>query len=365
MTAQPHLCPQGRPQRQRRAFPTLPLDADGDGGDEPEVIPFSLPVVGRAAPAPGAAPEPASVALIGNAAVDENWEAATGSGRKYLGSPSRARGGFVRWSAEQLAALSVPSVILTVVGPDPRGAYFVEDTRQAGLDVTGIRVGSAPTRAALVVVREGERTIFIEQGHARWGPTAADEPVLRACDVWCIGGTLDEAGPDDPVLRRTLGLGRALGKVVALNPTRVNNLEELDLSGVSFVQVSEDDRRALGCSGRATAAEVAEVFLRKGCPLVVVTAGERGMRAFGTDGSAVVMPAFSVPAPRYPVGVGDSVCACLVWALLLERLDLFSACNYAAAAGAYRMETGRGASRAVLEALARATPPQDRFRSVA
>jgi ribokinase len=318
------------------------------------VIPFC-----RAPPAgPDPARRPGGTALIGGASVDEVWEASDGYGRKYLATPHRRRGGFVRWAAEQLAALSLPGTILSAVGPDAEGAFFVDDTRAAGLPVAGIRVVSAPTRLARVVVRQGERTIFAEQGvHARWGPTAADEPLLRACSVWCLGGTLDEPGPDDPVLHRTLHLGRACGKTVALNPTRLNHLGRLDLSGTSLVQVSEDDWPALGFSARAGAAEVAEAFLRQGCPLVIVTAGERGARAFTAGGEAVVMPAIAVPTPRYPVGVGDSVFVVHVWALLLEHFDLYTACNYGSAAGAHRIATGRPASAVTIETLAQASPP--------
>src|SRR5205814_463959 len=135
-----------------------------------------------------------------------------------------------------------------------------------------------------------------------------------------------------------------LGKRLCLNPSRVNALRKVDLSGAALVQVSEDDRTALGFSPRAPAGEVADGFLRRGADAVIVTAGPRPVRAFTSDGRSALMPALSDRAPAYPTGAGDCVSAAHAWALLLERLDLYAALNYGCAAGAYWVARGRPAS---------------------
>jgi sugar/nucleoside kinase (ribokinase family) len=309
--------------------------------------------------------EPGSVAVIGNIAVDVRWLIDRGYGKKYAIRPRRAWGGYPAAAAQQFQALQVPASVVSVRGADPAGEFVAERVRQAGLDASWLRVDSAPTRQAQILEHVGERTILIEKKRfARWEPTSRDERPLRSAALWCAGGTLDEPGTSDPVLDCLLQLAGDWGKLVCLNPSRLNALHKLDLTR-ALVQVAADDREALGFSPGASSAELADAFLRRGAALVIVTAGPEPVRGFTSDGQSVLMPALEVLSAAHPTGAGDCVSAVHAWALVLQQLELYTALDLGVAAGALWVAHGRPSPTAEIRAVARSIPPQARFRKAA
>ncbi|HVS34814.1 MAG TPA: PfkB family carbohydrate kinase [Gemmataceae bacterium] len=332
----------------------------------------------RLKPAPDAGPASVTlVAAIGNVAGDVCWRIAHGYGAKYVMVPEYRWGGYLRACSVQLRELGLRPRPISARGPDRAGETVTEHMKRAGLDVRWLRTVRAPTRVAHVLEHGEERTILIEKKpFARLQPALLDERPLRDCDVWCAGGTLDPMGPDDPVLNRLAALARSLDKRLCVNPSRINDLRGVDLSGAAVVQVSEDDRPALGFSLQAPAAEVADAFLRQGAAAVIVTAGPGPVRGFTADGRSAVVPAIPVgsapdarrrrPGTRtFPTGPGDCVSAVHAWALLIERLDLYTALNYGVAAGHNWVTHGRPATADTIRALARSMPAERRFRNAA
>jgi sugar/nucleoside kinase (ribokinase family) len=309
---------------------------------------------------------PVAVAVIGHLAADVCWPLAGGYGRKYVTTPQRRMGGYPAASSRQLLALKLEPMVVSARGPDLAGAFLLQAARKEGLSVESIRLVKAPTREAQIIEHGGERTIMLEKRpFARLQPTDLDDPSLASAALWCAGGSLDDPRSDNPVLERLLRLARELGKPLCLNPSRVNALGRLDLSGVSLVQVSSDDREALGFAAGASAAEVADAFLRRGAATVIVTAGPGPVRGFTQDGQSALMPAAPVATPAYPTGAGDCVSAVHAWALVIERFDLCTALDYGVAAGALWVASGRPASAGEIRAMARSRPPAERFREAA
>jgi sugar/nucleoside kinase (ribokinase family) len=295
-------------------------------------------------------------------AADVRWPLGQGYSRKYVMTPQRGWGGYPAATSRQFRALQLQPHVVSVRGPDLAGAFVVEEATRAEVNVNAVRLApDFPTREAQIVEYRGERTILIEKRlFARLEPDDLDHSTLGNVALWCAGGSLDDPGPTDPVLERLLQLARDLGKPVCLNPSRINALKKLNLSGVDLVQISSDDNEALGFASDATAAEVAGAFLERGAAMVIVTAGPASVRGFTQDGQSVVMPAIPVLKPVHPTGAGDCVSAVHAWGLVIERLDLGTALDYGVAAGARWVATGQPTSAAEIRALVRSQPPSHR-----
>jgi sugar/nucleoside kinase (ribokinase family) len=164
-------------------------------------------------------------------------------------------------------------------------------------------------------------------------------------DAICFGGTLP-----DSLVDRLCQQARQLGKPIFANPTRFQNPLARNLHGVRIVQVSRDDVSNFGLSHDVPAYEVAEVLLRLGCEVVVVTESERGQRAFDQGGNSVWMPSIPDRIPSFPTGTGD-VSFMANAAGYLAGLSVYDWLNLGSVAGAFFVEHGYPGTKVELSAL--------------
>ena len=157
---------------------------------------------------------------------------------------------------------------------------------------------------------------------------------------------------------------RRVGRPVFANPTRLQRPEALNLEGVRICQVSRDDVPNFGFTPNAPAAAVAELFLKRGCGIVVVTESERGERAFDQGGNSVWMPGVPGRKPLYPTGAGDVALAAHA-AGYLAGLLVYDWVNLGTLAGAYFVEHGYPGTWTDLADLAREWPPGRRMADIA
>lgn len=257
------------------------------------------------------------VVVAGGALVDvrATTSAEWVPGRSLPGSVRIQAGGAARNVAANLARLGHRVVLLTAVGDDPLGAWLLDETGAAGVDV------------AQVWRRPGRTAVF-----ASVGPQAG-EP-------WCVSdaGPIETITPEDLEARRSLVAGAAVvvgdanlsqPAVLALaalardrsrvllgtSPAKVVRLRGV-LREAALLACSRDEALALtGLPKTLGWQAIGAALLTEGVGRVVLTMGSRGI-AVVTEGEAA-----SSPAPDVAVvdvtGAGDAVAAAAVHALLM------------------------------------------------
>jgi sulfofructose kinase len=232
-----------------------------------------------------------------------------------------ACGGPAATAAATCARLGVPSAMVGAVGKDAAGDRVRESLASAGVDVTGLTTGAAPTGASVIVAahREQTRTI-VTRPVPPLALGAAARELLQSADVvhadhlgWPV------LAADHALLHRTFV------SVDAGNP-----LTPLALAGVDlYVPNISGLRRDFGDApvdellGRARAA---------GAVTVVVTRGAEGAASLEAGGARYDVPGLAVPVMS-TLGAGDVFHGALVAATVrgLEgRARLAYATNAAA-----------------------------------
>ncbi|MGE5547940.1 MAG: carbohydrate kinase family protein [Solirubrobacterales bacterium] len=243
----------------------------------------------------------ARIVVVGSVASDEVVRLAErmreGAHLNGRSAGTRLGGGGAN-TAVALAAAGHTVSLVTAVGDDEAGAWQLEQLAQAGVDTSAIvRVPGPSTRSIVMVDAAGERTI-VNLGRAKEA-----EPPARLLDL---------AADVVYVRTRAVGLAPLMTRKAeqALIVAHVPPLAPGVFPAHVIVGSASDlDDRALS-NPLATAGAVAGTLLK----WVVVTRGEKGADALGTDGQHL-----GVAAPRVEAvdstGAGDAFAAGLCHAL--------------------------------------------------
>ncbi len=303
----------------------------------------------------------ATVAVIGFALLNRIWLDIV-LGAKNALYPEYRPGGFPWEATRQARALGFDVSVVTLLGDDHAGDFVYDAFRNTGADVRGIRRVSSHTPQAEVIVRGNERTILIDRAMhtALFSFTEVQRQLLAQADVWVAGGTLDRDRPDT-VLTEVVRLARKCDKPLFLNPTRIHDVQAIDLRGVKMIVVSRGDFRHYGFAADAPAAAVAEALLERGAENVATTDSANPMRAYNL-GESVTMFTLPVAEPRFPTGAGEVSFTGAV-AGFLSGASTYEWLNIGAMAGAFFVEHGRPASWTEIAALDRVCPPEMRLAS--
>ena len=205
-----------------------------------------------------------------------------------------------------------------------------------------------------MIVKGDERTILIEDGvpTAWWTPQPADQQLFAEADYVLAGGTLD-----DDILSWILHVARENEKPVAINPTRVQRLTDLNLEGVVLVQVSRPDLPNFGFDHDAPARKVAGKFLDLGAKAVSITDDANPEWVFTSGGYGFKIPSIPGRRPLYPTGCGDASFLARVAGIIRFGLDHpEKSFNVGSLAGGFYIEHGRPGTWAELENLSREYP---------
>jgi len=335
----------------------MPPEAAQEENDRPLI---DLVVAARYGERPALWPRKPKVAIAWAAVANRLWTIPAFNG-KYRQYPVQNGGGFGIQASGQAVALGLGSILFTATGDDAKGATLRQELAGTGVDMAGVRVMSGLTTSAEVVVCNGQRAVLIDQGApgAEWRPNAGDRALMNSTDAVWFGGTLSDA-----VVEELCESARQLGKPVFANPTRLERPETLNLEGVRICQISRDDVPNFGFAPDAPAAAVAELFLKRGCSIVVVTESERGERAFDQGGNSVWKPGVPGRKALYPTGAGDVALAAHA-AGYLGGLRMCDWVNLGTLAGAFFVEHGYPGTWADLAVLGREWPPERRVADIA
>lgn len=288
-----------------------------------------------------------------------------GQAEQLLDAADLVMGGSATIAACGLARLGVSTAVVAVVGDDVFGRFTIGLLRDAGLDVSGIRLDPVtPTGLSVILSSASDRSILtlpgtipaltasdVDAAVARLRPQhvhvasfflqprlAAELPALLA-RIRATGATISLDTNWDPA-EQWGGLVDVLPLVDVLLP---NAEEVLAIAGAlpdSGTDSSSDD--AVACA----VARVAALG-----PVVVVKSGKAGGRSFSPDGTVVAAPGLTLDVVD-TTGAGDSFDAGYLAALVAGVPDEAERIRWAAVAGSLSTRaaggTGAQATRAEL-----------------
>ncbi len=223
-------------------------------------------------------------------------------------------GGPVATAMVTLARLGASTAMIDTIGDDWRGARIREEFRQEGVDVRYLKVGkgyTSPVSCILVKKDNGARSIV-------WSPGTA--PELSAADVDAAmiepAKILHVNGRHWGACMEAVRIARKAGVQVSFDGGAGRYRPELDpllpLTDICIVarDFAEKYTREMDI-GKA-----AEVLLRSGPGLAVITEGTNGSWIYPREGRAFHQPAYLLPKVVDTTGCGDSYHGAFLFGLL-------------------------------------------------
>jgi 2-dehydro-3-deoxygluconokinase len=225
--------------------------------------------------------------------------------------------------AVAVSRLGHPSAFISRLGDDPFGARILDNLRQAGVEVTGVRVDSDRPTGVYFKDFDGQRTdvYYYRSGSAAAGMTTEDIGSWADRPIWChVTGVLAALGPQCvPMLEELFDRVMAAGGHVSFD---VNYRSALwaprDAAGplkrlaerACVVFVGRDEAHALwNVDGIAELRELLPTTHR-----LVVKDGAVAATSVG-EHDVVSVPSLDIPVVE-PVGAGDAFAAGYLYATL-------------------------------------------------
>jgi len=276
------------------------------------------------------------------------------AGKDRILDYTRLPGGQVATALLACTQLGLRSAFLGSVGDDEAAERVLEPLRQAGVDVSGVRVvAETPTQLAVILLdrSSGERTVlwYRDPRLAMRLQDLSRTSIERARALHLDGGD-PEVGIWASKLAREAGI-----PVILDVDTPAPGTAEL-LAHVDFPIVSHTFAESF--FGTASPREALRGLMSYGARLAVVTLGEVGALA-RLGQREIESPAYCVPVVD-TTGAGDVFHAAFVWALLegMDAEGCLRAANAAAGMNCRAVGAQGGlASRAELEAFLRSEAP--------
>jgi pseudouridine kinase len=291
------------------------------------------------------------VVAIGGALVDVRARSRTGwaPGRSLPGVARLDAGGAARNVAVDLAWLGHRVTLLTAVGDDPLGAWLLDATAQAGVDVrhvlraagtTGLYVSvQGPADESWSVADAGLVEALPPADIAQWAPLITEAPVVVA-----------DANLTESVHQALAGMARGARVLLGTSPDKAARLRPA-LGGAALVVCNRAEALALtGLPGTLSWQALGTALLTEGVERAVITDGVRGIGVITADGTAVA------PAPDVAVvdatGAGDAVAAAAVHAWL-AGLDPEATAHLAVAAAVAVLQSPEATPAVLADVLRR------------
>jgi sugar/nucleoside kinase (ribokinase family) len=232
------------------------------------------------------------------------------TGKKRIVEMTEVPGGQIATALLACTRLGLRAALLSAVGSDPASEIVLQPLREAGVDLTGVRVvPEAASQLSVIVVdrKTGERTVLWHR-----------DPRLSVSDrEFCRGeieqGRVLHVDAQDPELSTwAAGVAREAGIPVVLDADTLSPGIDALLRRVDFPIVSREF--AEEHFGTRKPLESLRGLAALGARFPVVTLGDRGAVAGGRE-EVIESPAFQV-AVRDTTGAGDVFHAAFIWGLL-------------------------------------------------
>lgn len=236
-----------------------------------------------------------------------------------------ARGGKGQNQAVAAARAGASTMFIAAIGKDGFGEQTLEGLRDDDIDVSLVRMTSAPTGTALIAVAgDGENTIIVEAGAnaGLLGLTRADLSAIEMADVLVMQLEI----PLQTVAEAARA-GRAGGTTVILNAAPITDLPRELLDDIDILVVNEHEAALLSGTGAISGL----------APVVIVTLGSAGSVLYRRGFNDISIPATKVVAVD-ATGAGDTFCGAFA-ARLAEGASLEDSLRFAGAAASLSVLT--------------------------
>jgi sugar/nucleoside kinase (ribokinase family) len=240
-------------------------------------------------------------------------------------------GGPVATAMVTLARLGASAAMIDAIGDDWRGARIREEFEQEGVDVSYLKVGkgwTSPTSCILVKKDNGARSIVWSPGAAPdFPPADLPRSVIESAKILHVNGRHWEACLEAVRIAREAGVRVSFdGGANRYRPELQQLVPYTDICIVArdFAEkyTHETDTQM-----------AAEILLRSGPGLVVITEGIRGSWIHERDGRSFHQTAYLLPDVVDTTGCGDSYHGAFLFGLL-KGLDLERTASLASAVAA-------------------------------
>jgi len=267
-------------------------------------------------------PDARTVCCIGGMTMDRTLRllepGVPGTSNPVASRPTR--GGVARNVAENLARLSVPCTLISVVGDDDAGRQILRDTARHGVDTGLVQKSLSQPTGSCTRAIEPDGDLFV---------SFADMDICKLMDRGFIQNRWLQIANATFVFADTNLPAESLSYLItgcreheltlvldAVSTSKAKRLP-LSLHGVDMLFCNADEARAmLGDDIAKDTRDMATALCRRGARSVVVTAGRDGICLVG-NGERIALPA--APGPLVDVsGAGDALIAGTVYGRLMD-----------------------------------------------
>ena len=193
------------------------------------------------------------------------------------------------------------------VGKDENGDILVKELLKDDIDITYVsKDNSKPTGTAIITVnKEGNNSIIVIPG-ANMTISADEvdnaEKVIKECDI--TGTQLETPMKAADEAFKT---AKKYGKTTILNPSPSKKLDEELIQNTDILVLNETETlyfTGLEVNDTQSAEKAAQIFIREGMKVIIITLGEKGAVVVTKD-NAELIPAYKVNAVD-TTAAGDS-----------------------------------------------------------
>lgn len=242
-------------------------------------------------------------------------------------NPARIRtsfGGVARNIAENLARLGQPAVLLSVVGQDQAGDQLLQQTSQAGVDVSAVlHSDTRPTGSYLGILNaKGGLEFALDDMRVISALSAAylkeHAALFKEASLVFVDANLPKE-----TLRTAVSLARRARLPICADPTSISlanrlrpYLSHLRLITPNSAEASLLCGRDVDAARRGQAMEAAKYLVSQGVEIAIISLAEFGV-CYATSETSGRIPAIRTEVVD-PTGVGDAMTATVIFALLNE-----------------------------------------------
>jgi pseudouridine kinase len=264
------------------------------------------------------------VLVIGAAGLDMIGRL-SGDFEEGTSTPARIRtafGGVARNVAENLARLSQPCILLSAVGDDDPGRGLTAVLKEAGVDVSAVRVLPGQTTGAYLAVVDprGRLRIALDDMNPLQAITAGElgkmEPLFQAAQMVFLDANLSAEA-----IAEAIRLAQKNGVPVSADPASrhlaarlIPHLGKLHLVTPNAGEAEILLGRRILQEDPADAVQAAQELVARGVCIAIITLAEFGA-AYATREQRGRFPALSTTIVD-PTGAGDALTAAVLFAVL-------------------------------------------------
>lgn len=279
------------------------------------------------------------VLCAGGCVIDRVGETTDAKERLYtsnIGSMRTSLGGVARNVAENLARLGVDVGLISLVGDDLEGRRVVEESSQAGIDMTSVTATSGVTTASYTAIFSGEGELVIGLADMAIFDRISPDAIARRIAAFAPDGFLFADANLPPAALQAMAAAKG-ARPLACVPVSVQKLAKLVpiLAAIEILFLNLYEARAL--LGSEDEAEDLAAGLATGpVPRGLLTLGPQGALAW--EGKKVTPIAALPSRPTNVNGAGDALAGATL-ARLAAGDDFLTAAHRAMAAAALTVES--------------------------